>query len=72
MILPRRHGHEWRQPTQRLVAQPTRKPLAISAKGHGRIGQAGYTTAINIPVALNIFQAGNECPGRCGGASVSA
>ena len=50
-----------------LVPQPTPEATRNTRKGHGRIGQAAYTTAINIPVALGTSKAGDECPGRCGG-----
>ena len=50
-----------------LVAQPTPEATRNIRKGHGRIGQAGYTTAIHIRVSLNTVQAGDECPGQCGG-----
>ncbi len=54
-------------PPSDLVAQPTPETTRNTRKGHGRIGQAAYITAINIPIALDIFQAGNECPDGCGG-----
>jgi hypothetical protein len=36
-------------------------------KGHGRLGQSAYLTALNISVSLETFRAGDACPGRCGG-----
>jgi len=54
-------------PPSDLVAQPAPKATRNIRKGHGRIGQAAYTTAINIPVALGTSQAGDECPSHCGG-----
>ena len=54
-------------PPSDLEAQPTPEATRNTRKGHGRIGQAAYTTAINIPVDLGTSQVSDECPGHCGG-----
>lgn len=36
-------------------------------KGHGRLGQAAYTTAIDVRISLDTVQAGDECFSQCGG-----
>jgi transposase len=38
-----------------------------SRQGHGRLGEAAYVNAINIPVRLSNPCAGEACPSGCGG-----
>ncbi len=50
-----------------LEVQPLPEATRNTRKGHGRLGQEFYITAINIRVSLSTVQAGDECPGQCGG-----
>lgn len=55
------------EPGASVEAPPTLEPAQNTVKGHGRLGQSAYLTAINISVSLGTVRAGDACPGRCGG-----